>query len=52
MSHKVSRHLRIEVATYDRKIRQFVPGYETMLGITSALTAEVKPGHVLDLGSG
>ena len=52
MSHKVSRHLRIEVATYDRKIRQFVPGYETMLGIASALTAEAKPGHVLDLGSG
>jgi len=52
MSHKVSRHLRIEVATYDRKIRQFVPGYETMLGIASALAAEVKPGHVLDLGSG
>ena len=52
MSHKVSRHLRIEVASYDRKIRQFVPGYETMLGIASALTAEVKPGHVLDLGSG
>ena len=52
MSHKVSRHLRIEVATYDRKIRQFVPGYETMLGIASALTAEVKPRHVLDLGSG
>jgi len=52
MSHKVNRHLRIEVATYDRKIRQFVPGYETMLGIASALAAEVKPGHVLDLGSG
>jgi tRNA (cmo5U34)-methyltransferase len=52
MSHKVSRHLRIEVATYDRKIRQFVPGYETMLRIASALTAEIKPGHVLDLGSG
>ena len=52
MSHKVSRHLRIEVANYDRKIRQFVPGYETMLGIASALAAEIKPHHVLDLGSG
>ena len=52
MSHRVRRHLRIEVATYDHKIRQFVPGYEAMLNIASAVTAEVKPSHVLDLGSG
>jgi len=52
MLHSVSRHLRIELGNYDQKIRQFVPGYETMLNTAAAMAAHVRPNHVLDLGSG
>ena len=52
MLHSVSRHLRIKLGNYDQKIRQFVPGYETMLNTAAAMAAHVRPNHVLDLGSG
>ncbi|MFL2544601.1 MAG: class I SAM-dependent methyltransferase [Longimicrobiales bacterium] len=52
MLHSVSHHLRIELENYDQKIRQFVPGYETMLNTAAAMAAHVRPNHVLDLGCG
>ena len=52
MLHSIRHHLRIELGNYDQKIRQFVPGYETMLNTAAAMAAHVCPNHVLDLGSG
>ncbi len=52
MSHSVSRHLRIDIDNYDQKIRQFVPGYDTMVRTAAFMAAEVNPNRVLDLGSG
>ena len=28
MSHSVRNHLRLEIDSYDKTIRQFIPGYE------------------------
>ena len=50
--HSVSRHLRVEVDTYDEAIRRFIPGYEAMLGVAAREIASVEPRHVLDLGGG
>ncbi len=52
MSHRVSRHLRIEIDAYDETIRAFIPGYERMLEEAADRIAEVRPRHVLDLGAG
>jgi len=52
MSHSVRQHLRLDVADYDRTIRRFIPGYETMLGVAADAVAAVTPGRVLDLGAG
>jgi len=52
MSHSVSRHLRIDVAAYDRMVRQFIPSYEVMLSQAVDTVATIGPGRVLDLGAG
>jgi len=52
MSHSVRRHLRVDVQEYDASIRQFIPGYETMLTEAASAVAAVRPGLVLDLGAG
>ena len=50
--HRVSRHLRLEVAEYDAAIRRFIPGYEAMLEAAASAVLEGSPRHVLDLGAG
>lgn len=52
MTHSVRRHLRVDIAGYDASIRQFIPGYETMLREAAAAVASVRPALVLDLGAG
>ena len=54
MAHSVARHLRIEIANYDRFIRTVIPGYDAMRRMQLALLAECLParGRVLDLGGG
>lgn len=51
-THSVKRHLRINTAAYDTLIRQFVPGYETMIDLVAATLATSDPILVLDLGAG
>ena len=51
-AHSVRRHLRVPIDAYDAAIRQFIPGYEAMLGVASRELAAVAPGLVLDLGGG
>jgi SAM-dependent methyltransferase len=46
----VAEHLGIELARYDRRIRQFIPGYEEML--RTAAEAASGRGPVLELGIG
>ncbi len=52
MSHRVRKHLRVAIDAYDEAIRQFVPGYETMLAVAADAVAACEPELVLDLGSG
>lgn len=52
MSHSVRRHLRLEIADYDATIRRWIPGYETMLSVAAEAVGSVRPGRVVDLGSG
>lgn len=53
MSHSVSQHLRIRVEAYDRTIRQFIPGYDTMLErAAAAVVASGRVRTVVDLGAG
>jgi tRNA (cmo5U34)-methyltransferase len=52
MGHRVRHHLRLDIEEYDRIIRQFIPGYETMLERAADAVAEVSPQLVLDLGAG
>ena len=53
MSHSVRRHLRLEIDSYDRTIRCFVPGYDAMLRAASEhVAAAAGGGAVLDLGAG
>lgn len=51
MPMSVSTHLGIDLAEYDRRIRSFVPYYETMLDVAAAA---VRPSTrvILDLGIG
>ncbi|MEX2473321.1 MAG: class I SAM-dependent methyltransferase [Gemmatimonadota bacterium] len=52
MTHSVRRHLRVEIDDYDATIRRFIPGYERMLAVAADAVAQIKPGHVVDLGAG
>ncbi|MCG6988026.1 MAG: class I SAM-dependent methyltransferase [Gemmatimonadetes bacterium] len=52
LSHSVRRHLRVDIVGYDAAIRQFIPGYDTMLVRAAAAVASVAPALVLDLGAG
>jgi len=56
MSHSVSGHLQLNVADYDRRIRQLVPGYAVMREAHMALLKKLlpmdRPTLVLDLGGG
>ena len=51
-THSVRRHLRVAIDAYDATIRQFIPGYEAMLGVVARELAPVAAGLVLDLGGG
>ena len=51
-THSVRRHLRVAIDAYDSTIRQFIPGYEAMLGVAARELGTVAPGLVLDLGGG
>ena len=51
-THSVRRHLRVAIDAYDATIRQFIPGYEAMLGVTARELAPVASGLVIDLGGG
>ena len=51
-THSVRRHLRLTIDAYDATIRQFIPGYETMLGVVVRELAPVASGLVIDLGGG
>lgn len=50
--HSVRRHLRVAIESYDATIRQFIPGYETMLRAAAQELEAVAAGRVLDLGGG
>ena len=56
MAHSVEGHLKLNVADYDRLIRQLVPGYAAMrgahMGLLKKLLPADRPGLVLDLGGG
>ena len=52
MSHSVKRHLRLEIESYDRTIRTWIPGYEHGLGRAAEELAGTGPVRVLDLGAG
>ena len=51
-AHSVRRHLRVAIEAYDATIRQFIPGYEEMLGAAARELAAAASGLVLDLGGG
>lgn len=56
MGHSVEGHLKLNVADYDKLIRQLVPGYAAMRAAHMALLTKLLPadrrGLVLDLGGG
>jgi tRNA (cmo5U34)-methyltransferase len=56
MGHSVEGHLKLNVADYDRLIRQLVPGYAAMREAHMALLRKLLPAGrrclVLDLGGG
>lgn len=56
MSHSVEGHLKLNVADYDKLIRQLVPGYTAMCAAHMALLKKMLPADrptlVLDLGGG
>ena len=56
MAHSVEGHLKLNVADYDRLIRQLVPGYAAMREAHMALLRKLLPADrrtlVLDLGGG
>ena len=51
-AHSVRRHLRVAIDAYDATIRQFIPGYEAMLGVAARELSPVAGGLVIDLGGG
>lgn len=56
MAHSVEGHLKLNVADYDRQIRQLVPGYAAMRTAHMTLLRKLLPAdrrsQVLDLGGG
>src|SRR3954464_14352991 len=56
MSHSVEGHLKLNVADYDKLIRQLVPGYAAMRAAHMVLLKKLLPANrrclVLDLGGG
>jgi tRNA (cmo5U34)-methyltransferase len=64
MAHSVAAHLNVQITDYDRAIRTFIPGYDTMramqldllesvLPVANAVSPPLRPGaRVLDLGGG
>lgn len=53
MSHSVRRHLSIEIDKFDHAIRDFVPGYDTMLRAVAEQAAAVRDDRLLlELGAG
>ncbi len=55
MAHSVSGHLQVDIAEYDRRIRELVPAYTAMRAVHLDLLAALgrKPvERVLDLGGG
>ena len=52
MSHSVRNHLRLEIDSYDKTIRQFIPGYEEGLTWAAREIVGIRPTLVLDLGAG
>ena len=56
MAHSVEGHLKLNVADYDRQIRQLVPGYAAMRTAHMTLLRKLLPADrrslVLDLGGG
>ena len=52
MSHRVRRHLRVDIDEYDVVIRRFIPGYDEMIATAAKAVAEIGPEWVLDLGAG
>ena len=47
MSHFVRRHLNVEIDNFDRAIRDFVPGYETMLRVAAEQAAAIRDDDLL-----
>jgi tRNA (cmo5U34)-methyltransferase len=55
MAHSVAAHLNVQITDYDRAIRTFIPGYDTMRAVQLDLLAGILPltgGKILDLGGG
>ncbi|MCY4187559.1 MAG: class I SAM-dependent methyltransferase [Bryobacterales bacterium] len=52
MGHSVRNHLAIEIQSYDREIRRFIPGYQSLLDMASREVVRNRPNLVLDLGAG
>ena len=52
MGHSVRSHLGIEIRSYDKTIRRFIPGYEAMLDVAARELVCGRPSLVLDLGAG
>ena len=53
MPHSVRRHLSVEIDNFDRAIRDFVPGYDTMLRVAAEQAAATgDSGLLLELGAG
>lgn len=52
MSHSVKQHLRLEIESYDRTIRRWIPGYGQALRRAAREIARTRPRRVLDLGAG
>jgi tRNA (cmo5U34)-methyltransferase len=54
MAHSVSQHLALDVRDYDRIVRTFIPGYDSMLDAVARWVRALRPTTqtVLDLGGG
>ncbi|MEO8448176.1 MAG: class I SAM-dependent methyltransferase [Gemmatimonadota bacterium] len=54
MTHSVSQHLALDVRDYDRSVRKFIPGYDSILDAVARWVKAVRPNTraVFDLGGG
>ena len=52
--HSVEAHLRLNISDYDRIIRTFIPGYDTMLNtiVDHLINSLPKNSVIVDLGGG